>query len=175
MLILVGPSASGKSEIVKELIKHYNMEKLVTYTTRPKRLGEQNGVDYHFIDKTLFNQKKETGFFIETVVYNQQYYGTSGYDLKKGKVVILEPTGLRHYLALGIPCKVCYLVCPKDIRAKRMLKRGDAPLAIAKRLAQDEVIFDESVRALADWIIESYGEDVALTSRRIARLYWEEL
>ena len=35
MLVLVGPSASGKTQIVQELIKNYNMKKLVTYTTRP--------------------------------------------------------------------------------------------------------------------------------------------
>ena len=44
MLVLVGPSASGKSAIVKELMANYGMEKFITCTTREKRVGEIDGV-----------------------------------------------------------------------------------------------------------------------------------
>ena len=54
MLVIVGSSASGKTKIVQELIKTYHMEKLVTYTTREKRIGEIEGKDYHFISREDF-------------------------------------------------------------------------------------------------------------------------
>ena len=56
MLVIVGPSASGKTQMVQELIKKYKMEKLVTYTTRAMRVGEVNGKDYHFISVEEFEE-----------------------------------------------------------------------------------------------------------------------
>ena len=98
MLILVGPSASGKTELLKILIRKYNMKKLVTYTTRPMRVGEVNGVDYHFISKNEFLEKENNNFFFETVMYNNNYYGTSKNDFSNDKAVILEPKGLQKYI-----------------------------------------------------------------------------
>ena len=49
MLILIGPSASGKTEVAKLLAKKYNITKIVTYTTRAPRINEINGVDYNFV------------------------------------------------------------------------------------------------------------------------------
>ena len=54
MLVIVGPSACGKTQIVNHLIANYGYEKLVTYTTRPMRVNEVNHIDYHFISKEEF-------------------------------------------------------------------------------------------------------------------------
>ena len=73
MLILVGPSASGKTEATKILIEKYNLKKLVTYTTRSMRVHEVNGKDYHFITKEEFiNKMKEKdvyNLFINLEIY----------------------------------------------------------------------------------------------------------
>ena len=70
MMILVGASATGKSVVVKKMKELFNVEKLVTYTTRPMRVGEVNNVDYHFITTEEFLNKKENNFFLETAFYN---------------------------------------------------------------------------------------------------------
>ena len=54
MLILIGPSASGKTEVAKLLAKKYNITKIVTYTTRAPRVNEVNGVDYNFVSVEEF-------------------------------------------------------------------------------------------------------------------------
>ena len=54
MIILVGASASGKTEIAKLIIKKYGFKKMVTTTTRPMRAGEVADIDYHFISKEEF-------------------------------------------------------------------------------------------------------------------------
>ena len=77
MLVLVGPSASGKTQILKILMEKYGMKKLVTYTTRPMRVNEVNGIDYHFVSKEEFLNKLENDFFFETIEYNNNFYGTS--------------------------------------------------------------------------------------------------
>ena len=64
MLVLVGPSASGKSAIVKNLIKNYGLEKFITCTTRSMRVGEINGVDYYFLSNEEFSSSYEKNEFI---------------------------------------------------------------------------------------------------------------
>ena len=66
MLVLIGPSASGKTEIAKILIRDFGMKKLVTYTTRPARPGEQDGIDYHFVTVDEFKALDEAEEFVET-------------------------------------------------------------------------------------------------------------
>ena len=74
MLVLVGPSASGKSAIVKCLTKKYGLEKFITCTTRSMRVGEVDNVDYHFLTQDEFSKLYENNEFIETVYYNGNYY-----------------------------------------------------------------------------------------------------
>ena len=48
MIVLIGESASGKSSIERCLVEDYGYNKIVSYTTRPPRAGEVDGIDYHF-------------------------------------------------------------------------------------------------------------------------------
>ena len=98
MLVLVGPSASGKSAIVKCLESKYGIKKFITCTTRPMRVGEVDKVDYYFMSKDEFTTRYENNEFIETVFYNGNYYGTLKSEAGINKVVILEPQGLKNFL-----------------------------------------------------------------------------
>ena len=73
MLILVGKIGSGKTTVVNELVQNFGYEKAVTDTTRPKRPGEIEGVDYHFLTKEEFDKNKENGLYAETVTYNATF------------------------------------------------------------------------------------------------------
>lgn len=172
MLILVGPSASGKTEAAKLLISKYNMKKLVTYTSRNMRLNEVQGVDYHFISVEDFEKKIKEDFFIEYVNYNGNYYGTSKEGLDSDKVVILEPTGLKHYLEVAKDLvKICYLRCPKEIRYQRMVARGDSEEVINKRIDSDDIVFSKELELIATWSIDGYGESLEDMTNRIYNLY----
>ena len=73
MIVLIGESASGKSTIEKELVKR-GFNKIISYTTRPIRKDETDGIDYHYISKEefLINSK---WIFVEYTIYNSWYYG----------------------------------------------------------------------------------------------------
>ncbi len=172
MLILVGPSASGKTEATKILIEKYNLKKLVTYTTRNMRVHEVNGKDYHFISKEEFMDKIKNNFFIEYVEYNGNFYGTSREDLSKDKVVILEPAGVKAYVQKAKELiKICYLRTSIEYRLKRMIARMDDPKEIEKRIQNDDLIFNKELETLADWVIDSNDISLEDLTEQIYQLY----
>ena len=96
---IMGKSASGKDKIYSRLAgnKELNLKKLILYTTRPVRDGEENGKQYYFTDEKKLQEFKTEGKVIEARAYNTVYgvwtYFTADdgqIDLKKG-----------HYLGIG--------------------------------------------------------------------------
>ena len=88
MLILVGASASGKTEIAKRLGAVFNIKKAVTHTSRLPRKGEINHIDYHFVTPEEFIKLKEEGAFVETTFYNGNYYGCSKKEITHKAVTL---------------------------------------------------------------------------------------
>jgi len=176
MLIIVGKSATGKTQIVNELVKNYNMEKLVTYTTRPMRDGETYGTDYYFISKDDFLNKIKNGFFLEYVVYNGNYYGTSFSDLADNKVVILEPNGLKNYLNKNIKnLFVVFLRCSKEVLRLRMKKRNDSETDIEKRLLNDEEAFKDLLAIKPNLTIDTTCSNIYTDASIIYKCYEDML
>ena len=172
MLVIIGPSACGKTQIVNKLISDFGYKKLVTYTTRPMRLNEKQGIDYNFITEEKFKEKINNSFFIEYVKYNNNYYGTSYSDLSKDKVVIIEAEGLKSYLEKARnQITVIFIRCSKPIRRIRMIERVDSEENIQKRLNSDDIVFNENVQALADYVIDSSNSNVYDCAKLVDSLY----
>ena len=176
MLILVGPSASGKTQVAAMLIKDYHMEKMVTYTTREKREGEKDGIDYHFLTKDDFLNKINHNFFLEYVTYNDNYYGTSYAEISDNKVVILEPNGLNTYLnKLPNDVYIVFLKCSPEVLRIRMKMRGNNDDEINKRLALDSKVFNQDVAKNAHLIIDTTPSNTASVTSKIYQLYQKSL
>jgi guanylate kinase len=83
IIVLTGPSASGKSSIQEELLNRLpHAHRLITYTTRASRDEERDGVDYHFVSSDEFTRMREDGELLEEVTYNNAYYGTAKRSLE---------------------------------------------------------------------------------------------
>ena len=97
-IVLLGASGSGKSTIEHELSEHNGFAKIISYTTRQKRDGEENGRDYYFTNNDTFNDMINQGLFAEYDEYSQKrLYGTLKSDYVEGdSVVVLTPNGLRQ-------------------------------------------------------------------------------
>ena len=97
-IVLLGASGSGKSTLEHELATHHGFEKIISYTTRQKRDGEENGKDYYFTNNGTFNDMINQELFAEYDEYSQKrLYGTLKSDyLKDDSVVVLTPNGLRQ-------------------------------------------------------------------------------
>lgn len=95
LIILSGPSGSGKGTIVQQLLNERDDTVLsVSATTRAPRAGEREGVHYYFISRKEFEKLIKNDELLEYAEYNGNYYGTPAKPVKKfldeGKNVILE-------------------------------------------------------------------------------------
>ena len=77
LFVLSSPSGAGKSTIARKLLKaDPYLEMSVSYTTRPMRPGEKEGVDYHFVDLDKFREMVANNEFLEWAHVFDQRYGT---------------------------------------------------------------------------------------------------
>lgn len=95
LFVISAPSGAGKTSLIKALREQRPEIALsVSHTTRPRRRGEQEGVHYHFVDKSQFEAMLAQGAFVEHASVFGNYYGTSHAalfnQLEQGQDLILE-------------------------------------------------------------------------------------
>ncbi|WP_055071019.1 guanylate kinase [Clostridium massiliamazoniense] len=95
LIVISGPSGAGKGTICKALLeKHPEIKLSVSATTRSPRVGEVDGVNYHFLNKETFLKRIDENDFLEYAEVYGNYYGTPKSNveeiLNSGKDVILE-------------------------------------------------------------------------------------
>lgn len=173
MLVLVGPSASGKSAVVKSLVSNHNMKKFVTCTTRSPRVGEVNGIDYYFFTEEEFNKRFANDEFIETVYYNGNYYGTLKSEVADNKVVILEPQGFQNFLKVIPDLYAVFLKTDEQKLKDRMLYRGDSVLEMEKRIANDRILFSAEQLKGVSLIVDTSNYSISQISDIIYSSYME--
>lgn len=78
LIVIVAPSGTGKSTLIKRIKKEFpELEESVSCTTRPKRPGEEEGVDYFYLTEEDFLARKKANDFLEWAEVHSNYYGTS--------------------------------------------------------------------------------------------------
>ena len=86
IIVIAAPSGSGKTSIVKKLLKlyHLNLGFSISSTTRSKRKNETDGIDYYFTSNNDFKQKINNSEFIEwQEVYKDVFYGTLNSEINR--------------------------------------------------------------------------------------------
>jgi len=90
ILIITGPSGVGKNTIIDALSKKLEFNFSVSHTTRPKRVSEVSGKDYHFITDEEFQSMINNNELVEFEEYGGFIYGTSRKELDQEGLVILD-------------------------------------------------------------------------------------
>ena len=154
LLIICGKTCSGKDTVVKRLVNK-GFKKVVRYTTRPKRRGETDGIDYHYISEEEFKRLIQEGFFLEYRKFkvasgDTWYYGSAKQDVlnvrnNQKKVIILSPSGVDKMYELkrdgSVKFRVVYLKCNDATIRARAKRRGDKKSEITRRIEADGIDF----------------------------------
>jgi guanylate kinase len=174
LFVITGPSGVGKGTLISRLIDRVpDLELSTSATTRPPRPGEQNGVQYHFLDPDEFERLADAGEFIEHAAYSGHRYGTPRSEveprLERGTSVVLEieVQGARQ-IRQTLPEAVQVFIAPPSPEVLRERLEGratDRPEEIDRRLeaaareleARDEfahVIVNDDVDRATDELVE---------------------
>lgn len=181
LFVISGPSGAGKTTVVHGVLERLvrkrtqgslegcDVDRLVTYTSKMARMGEVNGVDYHFISADEFQKKIEEGFFLEWSNGLGHYYGTPRSvvdDLSRGKsyCLIIDREGAKQISSRVSDAVLVWLGVDHDVLKERLIKRGtDTPDQIQRRLerARRELQAEKTERLYSYHITNQiYGESV---------------
>jgi guanylate kinase len=173
LYVVAAPSGAGKTSLMARLVEVTpGLEVAVSHTTRPPRLHERNGINYHFVDVDTFRSLVERQVFLEYARVFDNYYGTSSQvvmrRLQAGVDVVLEIDwqGARQIAQLMPESKSIFILPPSRQALYRRLKgRGqDSETVIERRMrdaARDMSHFGEF-----DYIVINDDFDRALESLR---------
>ena len=172
IIILTGKSASGKGLVENKLVKN-GFKRIITYTTRPSRDGERNGIDYNFVTEHHFLQLIRENELVEYRKYNTEfgiwYYGSSANSIDLNKhdyVITLTLDGAEAFVNYfgAENCIVFYIDAPKSVREKRAESRD--PQGFNKdewdrRAKTDNVDFAfEKVAKICNFRIDNYNKPI---------------
>ncbi len=150
LIVFSAPSGSGKTTIVKELLKEekFKLEFSVSATSRKKRSNEIEGKDYYFLSADEFKKKiKEDAFAEWEEVYKNQFYGTLKSEIerirKKGNNVVFDidvAGGMSIKKIFKEKCLTIFIQPPSiEELEKRLRHRGtETEESLKKRLAKAE-------------------------------------
>lgn len=149
-LLIIGPTAVGKSSLLERALKDYDqLVDIITYTTRAKRAGESEGNPYHFVTDDEFQKLMKQNFFLEWAFVHGLRYGTPRDQVekahKKDQCVIMDidVQGAKKMKEIYPDAIGLFLMPPSlDALRQRFYKRGitnEADLARRLESARQEM------------------------------------
>lgn len=150
LFIVTGLSGAGKTSLMDELLLRHseelNMKQVVSYTTRPRREHETDGEAYKFISEEEFEELNNENFFLNTLHYNGNYYGTpktvrTVLENESNLMIVTDLTGAFKLKSLFPKnAKLIFVRTPTLEEAKkRIITRGsDCEESVKYRCQQNE-------------------------------------
>jgi guanylate kinase len=187
LFVIAAPSGAGKTSLVRALMEREpSLAFSVSFTTRPRRAGEVDGRDYHFIDEQRFSQMVRDDAFVEHARVFGHYYGTGRQQvegaLAAGKRLILEIDwqGARQVRERVAEAVDVFILPPsREVLEQRLRgRRTDSPEVIERRLRESVeemshwaefryvVVNDDFAQALDEMTAIVHGRGEALRSNR---------
>ena len=144
LFVISAPSGAGKTSLVRALANKLQEIKIsVSHTTRPMRHGDEENVDYFFIDENRFQKMIKEGAFLEYAAVYGYHYGTAKdwvlQQLKAGKDVLLEIDwqGAQQIRRLFSPALLVFILPPsaKSLQERLIKRHQDGAAIINQRIA----------------------------------------
>ena len=172
LFIISAPSGAGKTTLAEQLALQVQRLKLSrSYTSRPARPGETDGVDYNFVSRERFEAMAAAGEFLEWADVFGNLYGTRAADtnaiLKSGcdVVLVIDVQGARKVRQRGIETTAIFVMPPSvDVLEQRLRGRSkDSEDAIQRRLQ----VAREEVASFAEYDFFVVNDDVTMALERL--------
>lgn len=188
LVVISGPSGVGKGTVRKALFEmpKHNLTYSVSMTTRAKRPGERDGIDYYFVSREEFLERVDEGKFLEHAEFVGNFYGTPldkvNERLEDGQEVVLEieVEGALQVKKKVPDCVMIFIVPPgKEALYQRLRKRGtESEDVIQQRIEKanrefklakyyDYIVVNDEVSNAADRIMAIIRAEHAKTARSI--------
>ena len=188
LVVISGPSGVGKGTVRKALFEmpKHNLTYSVSMTTRAKRPGERDGIDYYFVSREEFLKRVDEGKFLEHAEFVGNFYGTPldkvNERLEDGQEVVLEieVEGALQVKKKVPDCVMIFIVPPgKEALYQRLRKRGTESEDVNQqriekanrefKLAKyyDYIVVNDEVSNAADRIMAIIRAEHAKTARSI--------
>jgi guanylate kinase len=148
LIVVSGPSGAGKSTVMERVLAELDRLRFsVSHTTRPPRPGEQEGVQYYFVDEERFAKLRQDNAFLEWATVHAHRYGTSRSEYERAVkdgvdlLLDLDVQGAAQ-VRLRFPDAVTVFILPPSFEALERRLRG--------RGAGDERSTEQRLRAAAE-------------------------
>ena len=185
LLVLSSPSGGGKTSIAKNLLQgRDDLGYSVSATTRPRREGERDGVDYHFVAHEEFVRRREAGEFVESATYGGHLYGTLRSEIERlfarGRHAVLdiEIEGARQ-IRRSFPNSLHLFVLPPsaEVLVGRLRGRNTEPpevlrARIARAGAELDAVAEYDYAIVNDNLVVAVAQVAAILdaeARRVSR------
>ncbi|GAB4347589.1 MAG: guanylate kinase [Gammaproteobacteria bacterium] len=169
LYILSAPSGAGKTSLTRALREQDPLVDFsVSHTTRQRRPGETDGIDYHFVDRQTFDTMVEENQFLEYARVFDNFYGTSrrevGRRLAEGKDVVLDIDwqGARQVRERMPECVTIFILPPsREALEGRLRNRGQDSAEVIERRMREAVSEISHYREY-DYLIVNDDFEIAL-------------
>ena len=129
LFIVSAPSGTGKTTLVERLVHLVpSLRMSRSYTSRPKRAGEQDGVDYNFISRSRFEEMVAENAFLEWADLFGNFYGTCATDTEavlaggEDVVLVIDVQGARQVRSRGIETVGIFVLPPSSAVLEQRLR-----------------------------------------------------
>lgn len=162
IVIISSPSGGGKSSICRQLLKNNkkdNWQFSVSYTTRPPRKNETNGIEYNFVTHARFQELKKKNEFAESCQVHRYYYGTSRLPLdkvlKKGGVMLLDVDvkGAKKLKEQFPSAVTIFILPPSKLELKKRLMERGTDNSIQKRIRYKRALSEMKLYKRFEYVV----------------------
>jgi guanylate kinase len=175
LLVLSAPSGGGKSSIARNLLQgRDDLGYSVSATTRPRRDGERDGVDYHFLSRDEFVRRRDAGEFLEWATYGGHLYGTLRSEIERifarGRHAVLdiEIEGARQIRA-NFPNSLHVFVLPPsaEVLVGRLTGRKTEPVEVIRERISRAA---DELTAVAEYDYALVNEELVVAVAQVAAI-----
>lgn len=190
LFVISAPSGAGKTSICREILQKFpDLRQSISYTTRTRRPGEQDGVDYHFVSCEVFEAMVADGAFVEWARVHGNCYGTALASLQQASqagadiLLDIDYQGAAQLRRSGLDGVFIFIMPPnlQELRKRLDFRNTDDDTVIARRMANaageiaaavkfDYLVVNDILERAVDQVRAIVLAETARTARVIATL-----